>query len=221
MLIATNLERDMSILKDIHLFGGLDAGFLHDLFQEMKISAVERQTPIYCQGQVPEFAIVVLSGAVEVSYVNSEGDKLIVDIGRKHSVFGDFELLANSPILASCKTLTTVRLLILPKELLFKALQEPQFVENFMQIYYDRFNGDHLVRIVDRYGSLLRRICKKLIRYSDDDGIFVGSQTYLSNIVGCSRQALNREIKALQNDGLIEIHPKQVIITNLDELKKF
>ncbi len=202
------------------LFRGLDPEVISALFGNLIVGKVDENVEVLTQGQIPTHAVLVLSGAVEVSHVNFDGDTFILDIGREQSLFGEFELLSNAPILASCKAIAETKLLYFSKAELLAALQNPQFVENLMTVYHTRFKGDHVLRITDRYGTLMQRVCSNLIAYADEKGEFHGTQSYLSNVVGCSRQALNREIRKLVNEGCIAIFPKRVVIRNIDELER-
>jgi CRP-like cAMP-binding protein len=87
---------------------------------------------------------------------------------------------------------------------LSEALLNPGFIKNITRIFHKRMSYDNWVKHIGRFATVGERLRGYLCLLSERSGTVRETQTYLANIVGCSRQTINRELSNLREAGLIE-----------------
>lgn len=160
---------------------------------------------ILLQGVVTECFQIVVRGQVEVSYLDPEGNSIVVHIAGPGEVLGEVEALSGRPCAATCKVLPGAGLLICTPAVLFRHVPAVQLVGNLAGLLHDRLVRDNRQRSVDNFMTAEQRIDYYIHNLtSPAQPRLCVSQAYLASLAGCTRQTVNLRLSRLRRDGAIE-----------------
>ncbi len=189
------------------------------LLNECAVQFFSQPTQILIQGQRTTGMFIVAHGMVEVGYFNPGGQCSILHHAAPGEALGIVEALADAPCAATCLTQPNTTMLFCPTPLLFDHIRSPVFIRNFARNFCDLLNRDNQIRSVDQFQSVDQKICSYLARLGDQTHVIRKSQSYLANMVGCSRQTMNRMLGNLRSDGVIELRKGAIVVLDLAELQ--
>lgn len=210
------------------LFEGIPADALPTLLDALggELKRYAAGTDIMRMGRAPIVTGIILTGAVEVSFLNENADQIDMSIFEAGKSFGETMEGAN---------LSTSRMFV-------KALRDTVILRiSFRQLYARTECSDpHLWRFTL---NMLRRISQKGIFYQhkirimgqksiraklsvylqaiageDGAGLREMNQTQLARYLGVERSALSREMSHMRDEGLIDYDRKTLRVLQPDFL---
>ena len=229
MLTRELLAPYMELLLRHDLFAGIPAGALPELLQtlEGELKRYAAGQSIMRMGRAPIVTGIILSGAVEVSFLNENADQINMNIFEVGRSFG--ETMEGADLAAS--------------RMFVKALHDTLILRlQFRQLYARESCGDpYLWRFTL---NMLRRISQKGIFYqhkirimgqksiraklsvylqassADENSLVVRdlNQTQLARYLGVERSALSREMSHLREEGIIDYDRKMLRVLDPDFL---
>ena len=75
---------------------------------------------------------------------------------------------------------------------------------------FDRLVRDNAYKFVDSFYPVEQRLCDYLHRLSVGNPVVAKTQAELAGLLGCARQTLNRELKHLRQQGIIELEKGKI-----------
>ncbi|TDT77785.1 Crp/Fnr family transcriptional regulator [Litoreibacter halocynthiae] len=204
----------------------LDASILRDLSretQEFFLDSCKRRTfkageTMLRQGEQTDSMLIVAEGRIEVSYVNETGHHSIIYHAFSGNVLGMVETLSERPCAGTCKALSDTTVLMCRRSDLIKKMASKVFVRNFAADLHDVLAHDNRFKSIDQFFSAEQKICVYLEKLSQDGSVFTESQGYLADVVGCSRQTVNKELGRLRDRGIIEMTKAGIRILDIKAL---
>ncbi len=206
-------------LRSMDLIDGLDPVRAEEFLQSCKLKSFKSDTPILSQGETADSFYIVASGAVEVSYDSPEGHRAILRLCRTPGILGLFECIAKQPCVANCVAMRGTEVLQCPNTALQEFLSDPIFVRNVARVACLILEHDNTYKAIDQFYSSEQRICRYLNKFAGETRIFCQNQSYLANIVGCTRQTVNKELSQLRERQVIAIEKGQITILNPEGLE--
>lgn len=194
-----------------HLFhapilDGLKREQKHALLANCTARLLKPSTQILRQGETTDGSYFIASGQVEVCYVDSAGNQVIVHIASAGEMIGEVEALSGRPCAASCQTLTDATVLFCPVKALFAHVPPQILIPNLCTLLHDRLMRENRNRTADHYYSAKQRIRLYLCQLTSDAISAVSiSQSQLGVVIGCSRQTVNKLLGELRDEGIIEL----------------
>ena len=228
MLTREILAPHTELLLQHDLFEGIPAEALPELLNALggELKRYAAGTDIMRMGRAPIVTGIILTGAVEVSFLNENADQIDMSIFEAGKSFGETMEGAN---------LSASRMFV-------KALRDTVILRiSFRQIYARTECSDpHLWRFTL---NMLRRISQKGIFYQhkirimgqksiraklsvylqaiageDGAGLREMNQTQLARYLGVERSALSREMSHMRDEGLIDYDRKTLRVLQPDFL---
>ncbi|MCE8006848.1 Crp/Fnr family transcriptional regulator [Aestuariivita sp.] len=190
-----------------------------DFVNQCAVRFYDKPQQILVQDQRPSGMFIVAHGMVEIGYFTPGGQCSILHHAGPGEVLGIIEAVADAPCAATCLTQPSTTLLFCPTPLLFDYIKSPVFIRNFARNFCDLLDRDNKFRSVDQFQSVDQKICSYLARLANQTQVIRRSQSYLANMVGCSRQTMNRMLGALRNDGIIELRKGAIVVLKQSELQ--
>ena len=212
-------ERTMT-LKAVPFFTQLSDSEL-DLVRSV---AAEKNYPknavVLTEGEMGDSLFMIVSGKVKVFIGDEEGREIILKILGPGAFFGEMSMIDKQARSASVTTIEQSSFLVLT-HVAFERLieQAPRIANVVMQILAQRVReADRKIgtlALMDVYG----RVASTLLELSvyNNGKLMVGeklSQQDLANMVGASREMVNRILKDLSDRGFISIESKSITIIN-------
>lgn len=212
----------------------------HDLLRHLPDDALDRlagvatvrsyktgQT-IFMRGDPGESMMVVASGRIRISRTSYDGREVVLAVFGPGEVLGEIAMIDGGERTADAAALEPTDLLILHRRDFHAFLLEhPQVAIELLVLFCRRLReaDDQLEDL--NFLPLRTRLAKRLIDLADhfgretDHGVRIGipmSQQFLASMIGTSREAVNKQLRAWEAEGIIELGTRSVTITDPDAL---
>lgn len=207
----------------------LECDLLADLPDDQKVAFLDvcalrrhaEPTEILSQGEPCSGFYIVAKGLVEVKYCDSQGNLSVVHVAAPGDVLGDVEAISGRDCAASCVTLPDTTLLFCPTPVIYTHLQSPVFVRNQARLFYERLRRDNLARSVSQFYSADQRLYVCLCQLTNERRPEIRvNQNNLADIVGCSRQTVNRKLGELRDQGVIRLGKGRITVLDRRDLER-
>lgn len=197
---------DFAHLFQAPILKGLTRDQKYALLSACTSRLVRASTPILRQGETTTGSYFIASGRVEVCYIDSSGNQVIVHIATAGEMLGEVEALSGRPCAASCITLTDTTVLFCPARALYTHVPPQILIPNLCTLLHDRLMRENRNRTADHYYSADQRMRLYLRQLTgdSDDAVRI-SQSQLGVVIGCSRQTVNKMLGELRDAGIIEL----------------
>lgn len=163
-------------------------------------------THILRQGEPTNGSYFIVSGRVEVSYVDRSGNQVVVHTAIAGEMIGEVEALSGRPCAASCLSTPDTTVLFCPAKALHLHVPPQILISNLCTILHDRLMRENRNRTADHYYNAEQRVRLYLRQLtSDTDNAVRISQSQLGLVIGCSRQTVNKMLGELRDAGIIEL----------------
>ena len=190
----------------------------------VRAAASEKNYPknavVLTEGETGDSLYMIQGGKVKVFIGDEEGREIILKILGPGAFFGEMSMIDKQPRSASVTTLEASTFLVLTHVAFERCVEQvPRIAQLVMQCLAQRVReADRKIgtlALMDVYG----RVASTLLELSvhSDGKLMVGeklSQQDLANMVGASREMVNRILKDLTDLGCISIESKSITIIN-------
>jgi CRP-like cAMP-binding protein len=227
--MTESVERRRELLQKVPLFAQLAPERLNALAEVATTRRLGAREELFHKGDPAAQVFVVASGRLKVATTSSEGDELLFAILDEGEVVGELPMLTGGTRTASVIALESSELLALSRRDFLRYLREqPESAVELMVVLAER-----LVRINEfaedaLFLALPARLAKKLLYLADRYGVEAGegiridlrlSQGELGDLVGTSRESINKQIRAWSEEGLVRMERGEITILVRDRLE--
>jgi CRP/FNR family transcriptional regulator, cyclic AMP receptor protein len=206
------------MLKNIPLFTYLTEQDLTALTAEAVTKSHPKNTVILNEGEKSDSLYVILSGKVKVMMSGPDGREIILTMLGPGEFFGELSLVDSQPRSATVATMEPSQFSVISKADFKRVMaKSPQMADHVMQGLAQRLReADKKISslaLMDVYGRVARTLLQLATKR---DGVLVVSeklsQQDIANMVGASREMVNRILKELEGSGYIKMESKNIII---------
>ncbi|MBI3716949.1 MAG: cyclic nucleotide-binding domain-containing protein [Betaproteobacteria bacterium] len=206
------------MLRTIPLFQDLSDVDLK-VIDELSIEkVVPKGTVILSEGEVGDSLYAIISGRVKVFIGDEDGREIILKILQPGDFFGEMSMVDSQPRSASVSTLENSTFKVLSHEAFAECLtRAPRIATLVMQALAKRLrDADRKIStlaLMDVYGRVANTLLELAI--NTNGKLVVGeklSQQDIANMVGASREMVNRILKDLTERGYIAVESKTITI---------
>ena len=221
----------MSLERLGHKFP-LFAGFGPSELESLEKCLVRRRYPagqtLFHMGDEGGSIHIIERGRVKVTIPSDSGEEVILAILGAGELLGELSLFDGKPRSATVQTLEKTETLCLQRKD-FLALMRNRFdlVEKILEVLARRIRDTDLL-LADRYFlDITVRLARKILALGDTFGIREGgrvrieskiTQKDLASMIGTTRESINKQLKALRDQGLIRICGGTIEILNREKL---
>ena len=208
----------MKYLDRVDLFDGLSDEQAEVLKGRSRIRSFAPNTIVVNEGDDGSSLFVVQSGSLKVFLTDNVGREVTLSLLDPGDYFGELALLDDAPRSASVIALTRSEVLQIPR-VAFLALIEAHpacmqiVVRNLVGRIRTLTESVRSLALVDVFGRI-SRIFDSLAVEEDGVGIIDRhlTQQDLANMVGASREMVNRILRDMVSGGYVEIEPQRIIL---------
>lgn len=221
----------MTVARSVDKRQALAGHFLLRHLREAELTAllararVERHKTndvIFRQGTPGHGLIAVLSGHVKITSLSASGKEIVLNIINPGEVFGEIALLDGKPRSADAVAITPCELLIIDRRDFIPFLRtNPDIAIRLLAVLCER-----LRRTSEQVQDLLfldlrAHLAKTLLRLAEVHGrpvatgreiVLRRSQRELGELVGRSRESVNKQLREWQDADLVRIQAGRIII---------
>ena len=175
---------------------------------------------ILTEGEMGDSLYMIQSGKVKVFIGDENGREIILKILSPGAFFGEMSMIDKQPRSASVRTIESSSFLVLTHAAFERAIEQvPRIANLVMRVLAERVReADRKIgtlALMDVYGRVASTLLELAVY--NDGKLMVGeklSQQDLANMVGASREMVNRILKDLSDRGFISIESKEITIVN-------
>ncbi len=207
-----------SALKEIPFLSGLSDEALNTLASQAKKCQYPKQSHIISEGDESSSLFILLSGKVRVFSSDHEGKEVTLLIQNPISYFGELALLSDEPRSASVTTLEKTTCAVISRsdfkqwlldkpEIAFGLIQD---LASTVRRLTDKVKQLALSNVYERTIQVLQDLAEE----EQDCSVIRNrpTQQELANMVGASREMINKIMKELTKGGYVVVQDKSLRI---------
>lgn len=217
------------LLRDFPLFEHLNDQHLSEITELCSICDYSKGESIFFEGEEGDELYLVISGVVQV-YQDNQSRDVILSIFREGDFFGEMALLQNEKVRsASARTIEKSTLCILKKRHFIPLVKsKPEILIGILETTLDRLRDANKLITDMTIFDVRKRIARMLLRLTEQHGVPSADGTlidlklthqHLADMTGTVRETVTKLLLELQNEQLIRIDQKKIIVYNLDRLR--
>ena len=217
-------------LMQAPLFSALDAEAAAALRASMTEKRVPRSGVIFSEGEPGDRMYVILDGKVKLGQTSPDGRESLLAVLGPGEVFGELSLFDPGPRTATATAVTDTIVVGLGHGDLRPWLTgRPEVAEALLQALAQRLRrtNEALADLV--FSDVPGRVAKQLLELADKfgqpgpDGVLVHhdlTQEELAQLVGASRETVNKALAEFTQRGWIEVDQRQVLLIDMERLAR-
>lgn len=218
------------VLRQAPLFKGLDEEASNALESSMTEVSLRRGEILFEEGDGGDRLYVVMSGKIKLGRTSADGRENLLAILGPGQMFGELSFFDPGPRSATATAVTDAKLLSLGHSSLSPVLAEhPNVAYAMLNQLAGRLRRTNEVVGDMVFSDVPGRVSKALLDLADrfgregDDGIHVNhdlTQEELAQLVGASRETVNKALADFASRGWLRLEPRSVTITDIERLRR-
>jgi CRP-like cAMP-binding protein len=218
------------ILRRAGIFQGVDPEAVEALAKEFKTVEAPRGTTLFNEGDPGDSLYIVLAGKVKLGRRSPDGRENLVAVMGPSDQFGELSLFDPGPRTATATVVTDARLAILPKEALVAWVKDrPEIAMQLLRVLGRRLRRTNTMLADLIFVDVPGRVAKQLLQLAQRFGTLEGgqlrvthdlTQEELAQLVGASRETVNKALADFASRGWLRLEGKSVVILDRERLAK-
>jgi CRP-like cAMP-binding protein len=214
------------LIRSSFLFQGMDARQLREVAQLSRTRRLAKGAVLFQQGDDGDALYGVVAGLIRISIAGEAGKELTLGLMEPGDVFGEIALLDGLPRTANAHAAEDSVLLIIDRAQFIPLLErDGRLARHIIELLCERLRAN-----TDRLGeyaflNLGARLARKLqalaIAHGREDGSGMRidmrlSQTELGQMLGVSREAVNKQLQLWARQGILRLDHGHIVIADRD-----
>jgi len=224
-------ERDdiRAVLSTHFLLKHLNDDELRELLRYARLRHAKAGEVLVQKGDPGDGLMAILDGRIKISSLSEDGKEVVLNILGPGELFGEIALIDGKDRSADASVMEAAELVVIDARDFMPFLQSrPELTTRLLVVLCGRFRwvSDLYEDAVFRH--LPARLAKHLLRLAEsfgsevEDGTRIGlklSQQDLGNLMGTTRESVNKQMRAWTEDGLIHVERGLITIRDRDNLE--
>jgi CRP/FNR family transcriptional regulator, cyclic AMP receptor protein len=197
----------VDVLARAPLFRALDERVLRQLAGRLPQRVVAKGAAIFVQEELGDRMFVLADGVVKLVLRSARGQVIELVRHRPPAVFGEVSVLDGGPRSATAEAVQESRLLVVAREEFLRLMRSDMQVADALL----RSLGEMVRRTTRQMSALVfldmrARVARQLLQLAGDGTATPPvTQSELAEMVGATRQTVNRALRGLEQDGHIRM----------------
>jgi CRP/FNR family cyclic AMP-dependent transcriptional regulator len=218
------------VLRRAPLFDGLDEESAKALRRQMPDVKLSRGEHLFLEGDAGDRLYVVLEGKMKLTRAAADGRESLWSVLGPGEMFGELSLFDPRPRTSTASAVTDVTLAALAHDALRPwLLDRPDVSMHMLQALARRHRGANDVTADLVFTDVPGRVAKNLLDLADRfgeqdrDGLHVHhdlTQEELAQLVGASRETVNKALADFAARGWLQISARSVLILDSERLRR-
>jgi CRP/FNR family transcriptional regulator, cyclic AMP receptor protein len=224
------VEHAEEMLRRAPLFEALDEDETKALRAGVTDVGLARGERLFDEGDDGDRLYVVLEGKIKLTRASADGRENLISLVGPGEMFGELSLFDPRPRTMSASAVTDVRLAALAHDDLRSWLTgHPDVAMHLLKALARRLRRTNEVMSDLVFTDVPGRVAKALLDLADrfgtrqEEGLQVNhdlTQEELAQLVGASRETVNKALADFVARGWIQLHPKSVLLLDPERLRK-
>ena len=221
---------DPEVLKKAPLFTGLEDEAASALASTMGTIRLNKGEVLFHEGDTGDRLYVVVSGKVKLGRSGSAGRENLLAVLGPGQMFGELSLFDPGPRSTTATAVTSCEIRTLEHDVLMGWLAgRPEVAQGLLAQLAGRLRRANDVVSDLVFSDVPGRVAKQLLelaqRFGDprDDGVHVHhdlTQEELAQLVGASRETVNKALADFAARGWIRLEPRSVTILDVERVER-
>jgi CRP/FNR family transcriptional regulator, cyclic AMP receptor protein len=207
----------------------LSAAEREELLKHARPHRLNAGQVLFQKGDPGDKLFIIGSGLVEIGVDTEDGKHLVFNVLGPGDVFGEIALLDGGPRTADATVMASSELQVIDRsEVILFLEHHPEMTARLIAVLCKRIRWISQ-NLEDALGSdVTHRLARKLVNLCKAYGTNAGDgstgielklpQQELANMIGVTRESVNKHLKKWQNLGWISIKRGQLTISDIDQL---
>ena len=224
------MENAEDMLRRAPLFEALDDEGTTALRAGVTEVALARGERLFDEGDAGDALYVVLDGKVKLTRTSADGRENLISLIGPGEMFGELSLFDPRPRTMGASAVTDVRLAALAHDDLRSWLNgRPDVAMHLLAALARRLRRTNEVMSDLVFTDVPGRVAKALLDLAarfgtrQEDGLQVNhdlTQEELAQLVGASRETVNKALADFVARGWIQLHPKSVLLIDPERMRR-
>jgi CRP/FNR family transcriptional regulator, cyclic AMP receptor protein len=216
------------LLGDCVLFSGLSAEERAAIAAQARIRTFKAGETVFNLGSPGDYMMALLSGTIRISVPSPDGKELVLTLIQPGEVFGELAVLDGKERSADAIAETECALAMLYRHDVLSFFQRnPSAWLKLVEVLCQRlrrtdqvFAEVALLQLPVRLAKMMLRLLESPDSSAAAKGGKIGfSQRELANMVGGTRESVNRCLRNWQRSGIVQISEGSIVVMNQDALE--
>jgi len=217
-------------LKHIHLFHGLTPTEMREMEQITRMEEIKKRQPLYLPGDPSSCVYLLKRGRVKIANTSASGKEVTFDILEAGEIFGELDVLEDSPRTTSAEALDDALICVIRREDFDRYLA----MHPNVTVKLTKLIGLRLRKIQSRVEDLIfrdvpARLAHLLVELSKSEGVKESqgirlraklTHQEMANLIGCSRETVSTTLGQFRDNGLIQMDGRTITILKPDGLSR-
>src|SRR3954469_24825491 len=219
-----------AVLANVPLFAALDEETAELLAAALTTRTVVRGHVVFSEGDTGDRLFIVLDGKVKISRSAADGRENLLTVLGRGEMFGELSLFAPGPRTATATAVTESTLASLDHDDLRPLLlEQPGVAVQLLRALAQRLRRTNEAMADLVFSDVPGRVAKALLDLSEkfgqpEAGGVRGrhdlTQEELAQLVGASRETVNKALSEFANRGWLRLEGRSVLLLDQDRLAR-
>ncbi len=226
--IQDTLESGRNLIANCALFRGLEPQRRQALLTRVQLKKYAAGEQIFMMGDAGDSMMAVVSGAVRISVPSEKGKEVVLAIMYSGDFFGEIAMLDGRERSADAKAMTAASLAILQRRDVLSVLKDqPDASLSIIDMLCGRLRRTTRQMAEVTLLELPVRLARALLRMRTTQSMADGkemvqvklSQRELGNLVGATRESVNKCLREWQRHGVVRVDGTVITIRDCSSLE--
>ncbi|MBT8225122.1 MAG: Crp/Fnr family transcriptional regulator [Dactylosporangium sp.] len=218
------------VLARSGMFQGVDTETAESLIKELEMVDIRRGDTLFNEGEPGDCLYIVLGGKIKLGRRAADGRQNLIGLMGPSDMVGELSLFDPGPRTATATAVIDTRLARLRKPALRSWLSDrPEIAEQLLRVLARRLRrtNDALADLIftDVPGRVAKNLLQMAGRFGARDGGVLRvthdlTQEELAQLVGASRETVNKALADFASRGWLRLDGKSVIILDPERLAR-
>ena len=219
-----------AILSRAGVFQGVDPDAVSSLLGELETVRFPRGATIFNEGEPGDRLYIIISGKVKLARHSADGRENLLTIMGPSDMFGELSIFDPGPRTSSAVCVTEVTAASMNSDLLHNWVAEhPDITSQLLRMLARRLRRTNNSLAGLSFTDVPGRVAKALLGLANRFGAPEGpnlrvthdlTQEEIAQLVGASRETVNKALAEFAHRGWIRLEGKSVLITDAERLAK-
>lgn len=225
-----SISSPQKLLNKIPLFNSLSDSDLENLSESIRLQSLKKGQTLFRKGDEGSSLYIIKQGTIKIVLPSRLGDEVIVTMFSEGDFFGEMALFDGKPRSADALAMEPSKIYVLNRNdfLIFLQSNINAMKSILSQLTNRLRNTDDFLESTC-FLSVSARLAKKLLELAESYGQNDGDKVYIDlsltqkeigDMIGSTRESINKELKILRDKGLITMQENKIQIVDITRLKR-
>ena len=224
------MEGIQDTLAKAGIFQGVDADAVAALIKEMETLTFSRGTTIFDEGEPGDRLYIIVDGKVKLARHAPDGRENLLSVMGPSDIFGELSIFDPGPRTSSAVCVTEVTAATMDSQMLKQWITDhPEISQQLLRVLARRLRRTNASLADLIFTDVPGRVAKTLLQLANRFGTQEGgalrvnhdlTQEEIAQLVGASRETVNKALATFMHRGWIKLEGKSVLIVDTDHLAR-